>query len=692
MSDISVPSGLIKIDPSHELYFNSIIYSRLYGVVVSWSLNTASSISSDEADSTTEVSLVGLTRTNITRSFSISQTGIGSGIDFPILLQKDSLTAGIAYTFAITVTPDSSEGKSSYSSITLYTNAPPSSGSFIVSPEVGNALDTEFLFSSPSWTDDISDYPLLYDFSYYLKRSDDVETSTASLYVASRNVQSIVYSVLPVGLDNFDNIVVCETRIRDSLSAYSSLDQDVTVTLLENATSEDVAVEYAGRALSEATAASDVTGITQVVNSIGAMFSTVNCSFSPNCTMLHRLSCSDVPHTCGECSDGFDGIVGSHNFYCTASTATPVLATPGDSCSVSTDCNYGLCLNATCSYPNKLCWSNIPRPLVYDVSSSDAYQLIDNDATCSGNGACDWFDVSNSWLGSSENTTVYRCSVDNSNCRSRCVCDTGYGGRSCSQTVTALDARAAVRGSLCDALNNVTDVQDNSNSWLLSLVSSLSVAFDPYDMIYTGSDQDSEDLLGLCNSALFNIAALVYDGQLDGGDDISSLTSLIASTTSAFVDAVLLLESLSSDGDSQSSSTSDITVDTTAALLAGVQSSMVPGQYAMEVVSSNIRATVQNALIDDIDTSISVPMTDEEVYYAVPATTFSITDAGLDACYYSKDLAYVSFSLANWGNNPYENSSQIKSKLFRMGGAGTVEDSGGEFGIRCSLMKSCLSI
>jgi hypothetical protein len=52
------------------------------------------------------------------------------------------------------------------STLTFLTNAPPTSGSLVLSPAVGVALVDIFTFEASSWVDDSSDYPLAYSFYY----------------------------------------------------------------------------------------------------------------------------------------------------------------------------------------------------------------------------------------------------------------------------------------------------------------------------------------------------------------------------------------------------------------------------------------------------------------------------------------------------------------------------------------------
>ena len=83
---------------------------------------------------------------------------------------------------------------SSYTEITLTANAPPTSGYLLSEPQVGNALTTIFLVSSPGWATDISNYPLSYTFSYKLSSLSSLLTITTA------SVRAFTTTTLPPGL------------------------------------------------------------------------------------------------------------------------------------------------------------------------------------------------------------------------------------------------------------------------------------------------------------------------------------------------------------------------------------------------------------------------------------------------------------------------------------------------------------
>ena len=69
----------------------------------------------------------------------------------------------------------------------------------------------------------------------------------------------------------------------------------------------------------------------------------VDCSNSPNCTMLYRSECSKTENTCGECISGYIGVDDDSNTACKSQTSTiNTSATTDDgtttSCTVNSDC------------------------------------------------------------------------------------------------------------------------------------------------------------------------------------------------------------------------------------------------------------------------------------------------------------------------------------------------------------------
>ena len=87
--------------------------------------------------------------------------------------------------------------------VVLIVNAPPIGGRTIVSPLSGDALMTDFTMSTIGWSDDLSDYPLSYRFSYQLAISDLIPV----LALTSLNPLPYAVSLLPAGLNGGIHII-----------------------------------------------------------------------------------------------------------------------------------------------------------------------------------------------------------------------------------------------------------------------------------------------------------------------------------------------------------------------------------------------------------------------------------------------------------------------------------------------------
>jgi hypothetical protein len=133
---------------------------------------------------------------------------------------------------------------------------------------------------------------------------------------------------------------------------------------------ENVSVAaFTGLILSTYNSDGDTDALYLSVNSAASIINTQNCSAAPNCTALNRQPCLAVPNTCGSCFNGYVGVVGDSNSYCTNITLNP-LADIGEFCEEDGDCIYQQCTNSFCTAPSLQCHSNV------------------DGADCSGNGIC----------------------------------------------------------------------------------------------------------------------------------------------------------------------------------------------------------------------------------------------------------------------------------------------------------------
>jgi len=103
---------------------------------------------------------------------------------FQLGIQANTLVPSKSYVFQLKTTYLSNKNNLyATASVTIVLNAPPTGGSFATLPTQGFALTTIFNFNAFNWFDDASDYPLKYEFFYYLKSDSAYVESHMDLHV-----------------------------------------------------------------------------------------------------------------------------------------------------------------------------------------------------------------------------------------------------------------------------------------------------------------------------------------------------------------------------------------------------------------------------------------------------------------------------------------------------------------------------
>ncbi|KAG6971528.1 hypothetical protein JG688_00004405 [Phytophthora aleatoria] len=123
---------------------------------------------------------------------SSSSSDVSSMFTLPLTSTNNAirgfkLTAGLTYNFRLVATD--SVGSVGFGSVSVIVNSPPASGTFVVSPQSGYAMQDTFTFTCSLWSDDADDYPLTYsfgvlstaDFEVIQKNSTDSNTLVAQL-------------------------------------------------------------------------------------------------------------------------------------------------------------------------------------------------------------------------------------------------------------------------------------------------------------------------------------------------------------------------------------------------------------------------------------------------------------------------------------------------------------------------------
>jgi len=579
-------------------------------------------------------------------------TDVMSGVVYPLAISPNSLVSGKTYTFTLYSTDLFDSRLTSYGSITLTVNSPPTSGSFQVfnldGLKNGTAMQTQFKFSCFDWVTLPSNYPLSYSFSYLLS-----PTSQALVLVAE-NARPYTISVLAAGLAPRDFVITCVGDIYDNYGASTEVNDYVTV--LQDPDFDPV--KALNTQLKAAFAANDVDKVQQAVNNVAAFISHVNCSKVPDCSFLARQPCESTPQTCGPCLPGYIGIVGDSNIACAQQAPMFMMhhsggrrlaigggsALIGDYCFTGAECLYGYCVGysdsapGVCADPMKVCPTHDP-------------ELV-----CSGHGICSYTDVSGEPVSTCLETDVY--------CSSVCVCSRGYGGSACSYNTIELAQRNEARISICTALLNVTDMSDPSPALLISLAASLKQSYDPAESP-TGPGAQ------YCTEALTRLSNFLGAGYLAKAG--TAAAQMVGQTISLFVRTSTTKDINCLNGicvetyTPTSAPTSPVDIHEGASFSAvhnlqqGIIKSMVGGETPATIVSNGVRISAHRSLASDLGGSgLSPPQTEAEAQYATPGPAIILPKGGLSHCGLGGS-SYSQLSVMQWGVNPFGNSGNISS-------------------------------
>lgn len=546
-----------------------------------------------------------LTRTILARYVS-------SNLPLSLSLLPNTFTPNSVVTFRITA---ATAKKSAYSEISLLVNAAPVGGSLAVTPTSGSALSTFFLLQTSNWVDvNPSDYLLTYVFTYY-------QISTLpTLTIQARSTLNTVSAQFPPGLMSLSyKITAFVTAYDPYLAASQPASIQFTVTINNNV---DVS-NYLDTVFTSAVNSGNADTAIQSLNAVSSTVNIVNCSAmsASYCVALNRNPCADVPNTCGSCLSGYRGVIGAFNSLCSSSQSESSGSGIGAQCATNSNCLYGNCTSYVCVAPDLQCPSSI------------------SEAICSGNGDCNYFDFS----GAAVNSV---CKVTNVTCVARCSCFDGYGGADCSLSSSALTTRDTLRQSLCTGVTSVQGISDDSNLVLTSLATTLQAA-------YSASEVVTNSSLTTCQSALTSVVSLAVDGYLK--DAPPSTAIALVTTTSNFIDSVL-------NTTSQSASVIDNAVGNIAT---GLLRAIANDEYPTTIAANNIRLIARRDFIGDlINVSFAPPLTDAEVEYGALGSSLSFTSiSNVSEC--DGGQGYARIAAVTYGINPYPNSSNVQSTIFR---------------------------
>ena len=132
--------------------------------------------------------------TKLSREFKAYE--VSSSVSYPLGVSAYSFVAGRTYTFRLSSYPLNYNNLVAKTDVVLIVNSPPIGGYTSVSPTTGHALKTDFSIYATGWSDDLSDYPLSYNFAYRIA----VSSSTPALVLTVLSPLSYATSLLPPGL------------------------------------------------------------------------------------------------------------------------------------------------------------------------------------------------------------------------------------------------------------------------------------------------------------------------------------------------------------------------------------------------------------------------------------------------------------------------------------------------------------
>lgn len=362
---------------------------------------------------------------------------------FQLSMRCDGLVSGAVYSFKLAVSCESQS--SSAATILITMNRPPSGGYMSVNPSSGTAMSTIYTLSTAGWTDDASDLPLSYQFSYTLPSASavnilkpfDFRVTTSSYIGQGQSRDKYAVICVSTASDIFDGFALSNYTITVSASAVSS------ALITQSADAYSSAFKY-----------SNADKVTQVTTALIATVNSVDCSVSATCASLNRQSCLYTARTCGPCLSGYVGISGDSNKACGLAQQ---LNYTGQSCFKSTDCATGICTNGICGQGYKTCPSG-----------------------CSGKGTCVYYES----LGGSE---IASCNVSSSFCTASCRCSTGFYGRDCSLSLSVFEQSTALRTSMCANLLKAMPLQRVTADIILQRAVMIRNAFVDPTQITTGA-------------------------------------------------------------------------------------------------------------------------------------------------------------------------------------------------------------
>eukprot|EP01034_Spumella_vulgaris_P039854 gene39854-biopygen33844 len=204
---------------------------------------------------------------------------------------------------------------------------------------------------------------------------------------------------------------------------------------------------------------------------------------------------------------------------------------------------------------------------------------------------------------------------------------------------------------MCTAIVSYAATSNPTSAVVETLVNTLLVTYNPDEVV-------TAEGIAVCQEALTLVAEFAAAGLL--GSSTGSTAALLVATASNFVQT-----SSSSRRRRLSSTNSSAISSAVGDITDGVLQSMVSGQSAISIVSSNIRVqALRNSVSSLASSTFSPPATASEAAYGALRPSLSFADVGPELC--DAGGGYVQMSVMAWGTNPYPGSSDQGSPLMRL--------------------------
>jgi hypothetical protein len=204
-----VGSPVLSVSTSQtKINFNSKL--ELDGLIKAYNAQFATWSVDDPSMSISEIAF-----TQTSKVFGERDTRVG--VMFPMSIKPFNLLPQKTYIFTLASSPVSNSSLIAYGTISVTINSPPSPGIFEVSPPEGIALITKFSATLSFWTDDLSDYPITYQFQY----SQGPDSDYVMLLSYSEKTSAIFQ--LPAGLLSQEFNVSFKGSISDNYGAVNNV-------------------------------------------------------------------------------------------------------------------------------------------------------------------------------------------------------------------------------------------------------------------------------------------------------------------------------------------------------------------------------------------------------------------------------------------------------------------------------------